>query len=242
MWLYVAAMAFALAGIFKNSDNKLHRSKNLNESEVRIRMDEKRTSLIKRRYDRIAGVYDFLDTPMESMAFKKHRGDVLNKVHGKALEIGVGTGKNIEFYPTDADIIAIDFSEKMLAKAKERAETLQKSVELYHMDVQNLEFEDNVFDTAFTTCVFCSVPDPVEGLKEIRRVLKPGGRLILLEHVLSENKAIKPVMNLLNPVTVRLWGANINRKTSDNIKKAGFKIISETNLSLDIVKLIVAEA
>ncbi len=205
-------------------------------------MDEKRTSLIKRRYDRVARVYDFLDAPMELMAFKRYRGDVLNNVHGKALEIGVGTGKNIEFYPPDADIIAIDFSEKMLAKAEKRADKLQKDVALYHMDVQNLEFEDNVFDTAFSTCVFCSVPDPIEGLKEIKRVLKPGGQLVLLEHVLSEHRAIKPVMNLLNPVTVRLWGANINRKTSENIKKAGFKIISEKNLSLDIVKLIVAEA
>ncbi|MDW7671563.1 MAG: methyltransferase domain-containing protein [Bacillota bacterium] len=205
-------------------------------------MDEKRTSIIRHRYNRVAAVYDFLDAPMELMAFKKYRGEVMNNVHGKALEIGVGTGKNIEFYPADADIIAIDFSEKMLEKAKQRVVKLNKHVELLQMDVQNLAFEDNVFDTAFTTCVFCSVPDPVEGLKEIKRVLKPGGQLILLEHVLSKHRLVKPFMHLFNPVTVRLWGANINRKTSENIKKAGFKIISEKNLTLDIVKLIVAEA
>ncbi len=205
-------------------------------------MDKKRTSSIKRRYDRISAIYDFLDAPMELMAFKKHRETVLNKVTGSVLEIGVGTGKNIAFYPDDATITAIDFSEKMLERAKKRAAKLQKNVTLYHMDVQQLEFEDNVFDTAFSTCVFCSVPDPIEGLEEVKRVLKPGGQFILLEHVLSERRFMQPLMNLFNPVTVRLWGANINRKTCENVKKAGFKIINETNLSLDIVKLIVAEA
>ena len=205
-------------------------------------MDKRRTSLIKRRYNRVAGVYDYLDAPMELLAFKKYRGKVLNEVSGKTLEIGIGTGKNLEFYPDDADITAIDFSEKMLERAEKRADKLQKNVKLYQMDVQDLDFEDDVFDSAFSTCVFCSVPDPVEGLKEVKRVLKPGGQLILLEHVLSDYRLIKPLMNLFNPVTVRLWGANINRKTSENVKKAGFKNISVKNLSLDIVKLIKAEA
>ena len=182
------------------------------------------TSLIKRRYDRVAKFYDILDVPMELLAFRKYREKVLQNLNGKALEVGIGTGRNIEFYPDHVDITAIDFSPRMLEKARERASKYNKQVKLFEMDVQDLDFEDNVFDSAFSTCVFCSVPDPVKGLEEVSRVLKPGGKLILLEHVLSNYKLIRPLMNIINPLTVRLWGANINRETIFNIKKAGFAI------------------
>ena len=105
--------------------------------------------------------------------------------------------------------------------------------------MQNLEFQDNSFDTVFATCVFCSVPDPVQGLKEIKRVCKPEGKIILLEHVRSENKIIGALMDFINPVVVSLIGVNINRRTVENVKKAGFTKIEATNLWKEIIKKIV---
>ncbi|BCJ98453.1 class I SAM-dependent methyltransferase [Anaerocolumna chitinilytica] len=193
---------------------------------------------IKRRYNRIASVYDIFEQPMELMLFKKWRTEVLSSLNGKCLEVGVGTGKNIPFYPDGIDMTAIDFSEKMLEKAKDKANVLKKNIEFFHMDVQNMDFKDNTFDNVFTTCVFCSVPDPVKGLMEIKRVCKPDGKIIMIEHVRSEIKVIGLIMDVLNPITVNLYGANINRKTVDNVRKAGFVKVKITNLAGDIVKKI----
>jgi len=176
---------------------------------------------------------------MEGMSMKKWRLEATKVLKGKVLEIGVGTGKNIPYYADDIEITAIDFSEKMLAKAREKAKKLNKQVELIQMDAQNMDFADNTFDMVFTTCVFCSVPDPVKGLKEIRRVCKPNGKIIMIEHVRSERKVLGLIMDVFNPLTVNLWGANINRRTVENIQKAGFTRVNDTNLIGDIVKKII---
>ena len=193
---------------------------------------------IRRRYDRVAAIYDIFEHPMELMALKKWRKEITDELAGCVLEVGVGTGKNMIYYPENINITAIDFSGKMLEKAKVRANKLNKDVKLIQMDVQNLEFPDNSFDYIFTTCVFCSVPDPVKGLAEIRRVCKPDGRIIMIEHVRSEKKVIGALMDLLNPFIVNLYGANINRRTVNNVMLAGFIEISVTDLVGDIVKKI----
>lgn len=197
------------------------------------------TEKVRKRYDRISKVYDVFEQPMEIMALKKWREEVAKDLKGKVLEVGGGTGKNIPYYPDDIEVTAIDFSEKMLAKATRKASELNKKVKLIHMDAQNMDFPDNTFDTVFTTCVFCSVPDPVKGLEEIRRVCKPDGNIIMIEHVRSEKKVLGLIMDTLNPVTVNLYGANINRKTVENIKLAGFTEVEVTNITSDIVKKIV---
>lgn len=194
---------------------------------------------IRRRYNRAARFYDLLEKPMEVMSLKKWRMEAVKALKGKVLEVGIGTGRNIEYYPEDLDITAIDFSEKMLEKAKEKIKKFNKKVNLMQMNAQDLQFPDNTFDTVFTTCVFCSVPDPVTGLKEIRRVCKPTGKIIMIEHVRSEQRVLGLIMDVLNPLVVNTYGANINRRTVENIHKSGYTKVEVTNLFSDIVKKIV---
>lgn len=191
---------------------------------------------IRKKYNRAARFYDILETPMEMMALREWRIDLMKGLEGNILEIGVGTGKNIEYYPDDISITAIDFSEGMLQKAREKAEKYNKNVTLIQMDAQDMKFPDNTFDTIFTTCVYCSVPDPVKGLKEMRRVCKPNGKIIMIEHVRSEMWLLGAVMDILNPIVVTTYGANINRKTVENIYKSGFTDVNSNNLYGDIVK------
>jgi ubiquinone/menaquinone biosynthesis C-methylase UbiE len=198
-------------------------------------------NLTRKRYNRIAFFYDLMDAPIEHLRFASWRPLVRDRIKGsKALEVGVGTGKNLDYYPDDIKITAVDLSPLMLKRAQKRAGLLGLDVRLLEMDAQYLAFPDNYFDTIFATFVFCSVPDPVQGLRELRRVCKPDGRLLLLEHVRPTNKLLGIFFDVLNPFVVRIMGANINRRTIDNIKKAGWHIHTEKKLSSDIVWLIEA--
>ncbi len=195
---------------------------------------------IQNRYDRISKIYDLLEKPMELMAIAKWRKKIIKRMEGdKILEVGVGTGKNLQYYPKNIDVTGIDISKKMLEKARNRAKNME-NIELIEMDAQKMGFDDNSFDTVITSCVFCSVPDPIKGLKEIRRVCKNNGKLIMLEHMRTRNKLVGKFMDMINFIPLNIWGANINRKTIENIKQAGFKeeSIVYKNIWSDIVKLI----
>ena len=120
---------------------------------------------------------------------------------GEVLEIGIGTSVNLEFYPEDVSVTGIDFSPKMLEKARNKADKLTQNINILEMDVERLDFADDSFDTVVVTCVFCSVPNPIQGLKEVRRVTKPSGKIILLEHMRSGNEFIGKIMDMLNPIT-----------------------------------------
>lgn len=196
---------------------------------------------IKKRYDRLAPYFDSLEAVMEGLFFKKWRKRLWAKAEGEhILEIGVGTGKNFDYYPHGARITAIDFSGKMLDIARHKKSRKLIDVDLHVMDVESLEFADNCFDTVIASFVFCSVPSPRKGLKELHRVLKPGGQIVLLEHVLSSRPLVARLMNLLNPLTVSLLGANINRQTIKNVQASGFSSIHVDSSSGDIIKLIQA--
>ena len=127
----------------------------------------------------------------------------------------------------------------MLKKARERARGLA-DVALYEMDVQSLAFPDHTFDTVVATCVFCSVPDPIMGFRELQRVCKPDGQLVFLEHIRSDNKFMGTLMDMFNPAIVRLIGANINRRTLENIREAGLELKQVDTVGMEILKLIVA--
>ncbi len=201
--------------------------------------ESKATEIIKKRYNRIAPLYDFMEGLVERSRYSKWRELLWSKVEGPhILEVGVGTGKNFPYYPADAEITAIDFSEKMLRRAEDRARQQKIKVHLQPMDVQNLEFADNTFDTVTASFIFCSVPDPVRGLMEVGRVCKPEGKVVLLEHVLSANRVLGWLMNTANPLVVRAIGANINRRTVENVPKANLVVEQVTDLGAGIFKLI----
>ncbi len=194
---------------------------------------------IRRRYDRLAPWFDSLEGFLEGLFFRRLRKILWAQATGKhILEVGVGTGKNFGFYPRNAHITAIDFSPKMLAQAQRKKDRKQVDVELALMDVQTICYADNSFDTVVASFVFCSAPLPRKGLKELHRVLKPGGQLLLLEHVLSSNRLMAGIMNTVNPLVVRLFGANINRQTIKNVQACPFQQIFVDPASSDMIKLI----
>lgn len=203
--------------------------------------EDKATEITRRRYDRIALLYDLMEGLVAGFRGSKWRQLLWRKVEGTCiLEVGVGTGKNFPCYPAGAEITAIDFSERMLERAKYRVGKQKVKVNLQQMDVQHLQFEDNTFDTVVAAFVFCSVPDPVRGLMEVERVCKPGGKVVLLEHVLSANRILGWLMNLASPLVALMMGANINRRTVENVSQSGLIVEQVTDLGAGIFKLIEA--
>ncbi|WP_432718577.1 class I SAM-dependent methyltransferase [Pectinatus frisingensis] len=195
------------------------------------------TKVIKQRYNRTARFYNFMD----KMISKRLRRQIVELASGNVLEIGVGTGKNLSYYK-NCVVTGIDFSSGMLAKAQKVVRQRQMPIKLLEMDAQNMMFPDNSFDTVLATCVFCSVPNPVKGLEEARRVCKSDGRIILLEHVRSENLFLGRLMDILNPLSLHLIGSNINRKTVENVEKANIKILQVKNVKGNLVKLIIGRS
>lgn len=198
--------------------------------------------LTRPRYDRIAPVYDLVQGSLE-LPIRHCRRELWARIGaGQVLEVGVGTGKNIRFYPPDAAVTAIDLSPRMLNRARSKARQQRFSVRFQLADVQHLPYQNQRFDVVVGTFVFFAVPDPILALGEVRRVLKPGGKLLLLEHVLSERRFFRGLMKLLDPVSSHLWGAHIDRDTVAQVRAIGFNDVRVDNLALDIIRRIEAQA
>jgi ubiquinone/menaquinone biosynthesis C-methylase UbiE len=208
-----------------------------------MEINGKETQATRARYNRLAPVYDQMEFLIERR-FRSWRQKLWSQVPpGRVLEVGVGTGKNMPYYPQDVKVVGIDLSDRMLAQARQRAREDGVEVELHEMDAQSLEFEDDSFDAAIATFVFCSVPDAIRGLQQLARVIKPEGQIFLLEHVRVNQPLIGSLMDLLNPLVVRIMGANINRRTEENVRRAGLVVERVEALAPGgLVKLIVAQA
>jgi ubiquinone/menaquinone biosynthesis C-methylase UbiE len=175
-------------------------------------------------YDRVAGIYDLYTAPMEALGTSRARQRLFGRATGNILELGVGTGLNLPYYPAEARLTGIDVSSRMLDRARGRAVRLGRAVELEVADIQNLPYPDDSFDTVTAACVFCSVDDPVRGLREAARVLRPTGELLLCEHVRPRNPVLGRIADVLSPLTRRLVGPALNRRTEENVTAAGLQI------------------
>ena len=185
---------------------------------------EERQDAVTARYDRAARFYDLYDKPMDLFGVRRRRRRLLGNASGNTLEVGVGTGRNLTFYPADIELTGIDISPNMLARARKAAARYRPDTRLALGDIHHLDFADDSFDTATATCVFCSVADPVAGLQELARVVRPTGTILLLEHVRPTNRQIGWLFDRLTPITRRLLGPEINRRTEQNIEAAGLTI------------------
>jgi len=208
------------------------------ESNIEQQTLHTESALVRERYDRTARHYDIMTWPMEVMAMDRHRSRLIAEVEGaRVLEVGVGTGRNLSLYPDAVQVDAIDFSPRMLERAQRRPP--RTNVRLALMDVQELAWPSETFDTVVSTCVFCSVPDALKGLQEIRRVLRAGGRALFLEHVRPGTPWLAALFDWLDPFVSRR-GPHINRRTMETIRAAGFVVEREENLMSDVLKLVVA--
>jgi ubiquinone/menaquinone biosynthesis C-methylase UbiE len=190
------------------------------------------------KWDKVSQNFDFFSFG-DDHRLGPHKRRLFAKIHGATLMVAAGTGNDFRFFPPSQSITAIDISPKMLERAKQKAAAYPGKIELRQMDVTQLDFPDNSFDTVVTVCTFCSVPKPVAGLRELRRVLKPGGQLLMFEHVRSRIGPLGILLDLMTPLSRRL-GPDLNRDTVGNVQKAGFRLRREENVYLDIVKIIEA--
>ena len=191
-----------------------------------------------RAYDRVAKFYDTLTFFVEWFV-SKHRKEILKLVEGQILEVGVGTGNSFKDYPSYNRFVPFNESGEMLQRAANKLNGYEGDLELLLADMEYLPFKDEVFDTVFTSLVLCSVVNPVRKLKDMKRVAKMNGKLLMVEHVKSKNKFLGYLMEKLNPLLAPL--DNINRDTVKNLKEASWTVKQERNLAYDIFKAIVAE-
>ena len=180
---------------------------------------------VARVYDRVARFYDLYDTPMDWLGGARRRRRVLSHAEGRVLEVGIGTGRNTEHYRAGVRVTGVDLSGTMLSRARQRIKRSEVVDSLVQGDAQRLPYPDATFDTVTATCVFCSVADPVAGLREARRVVKPTGQVLLLEHVRPRHRVLGWLFDLLSPLTRRLFGPSINRRTEENVAAASLRII-----------------
>lgn len=159
---------------------------------------------------------------------------VFREMTGQVLFVAIGTGVDIRYFPPGREIVAVDISQEMLRRAERRRARYAGDLRLVRADAMNLGIPDASFDTVVTSCTMCSVPDPIRVLRELYRVLRPGGKILMFEHVRSRNPVLGSVLDLMTLWT-RLGGTEMNRDTLANVQTAGFRITKVESVYLDII-------
>lgn len=198
------------------------------------------TDRIRRVWDARAPRYDRGVVLVERLLFGDGRAWACSAASGDVLEVAIGTGRNLPFYPATARLTGIDLSAAMLEVARRRAQEISRPVELRQGDAQVLPFSDASFDTVVCTLSLCSIPDDRRAIFEMRRVLRPGGQLRLLDHVPSSARLWRHAQWLLERVTLRLEGEHLLRRPLEQVVAAGFEIESAERFKAGIVERVVA--
>lgn len=175
-------------------------------------------------YDRVAAFYDLYTAPMDAFGGRRARQRLFGQARGRVLELGVGTGLNLQAYPPGITLTGIDISPQMLARGRRRARRLGMHADLEVADIEQLPYPDASFDTVTAACVFCSVGDPVRGLREAARVVRPEGQVLLYEHVRPSNPVLGKLTDLVSPLSRRVFGPELNRRTEHNAQAAGLRV------------------
>jgi ubiquinone/menaquinone biosynthesis C-methylase UbiE len=182
------------------------------------------TERVRKNQDRNAPRYDRQIAFFERLLFGDGRRWVCEQARGQVLELAVGTARNLAYYPDDVAVMGIELSAEMLAIGRRRVGQLGRQADLRLGDAQALDFPENSFDTVVCTLGLCTIPDPRRAVAEARRVLRPGGRILLLEHVRSPSHLIRILQRLLDPLSVRFAADHLTREPLDYVEDEGFEI------------------
>ena len=164
----------------------------------------------------------------------------MRQAAGRVLEVGIGTGRNLPCYRPGVHLTGVELSPGMLTRTAARAEALHRTVDLHVADAQQLPFPDASFDTVTATLTLCSIPDDQAAVRQMARVLRPGGQLLLLDHVASPLRPVATAQRLLDPLLVRLAGDHLLREPDHAVRAAGLVIDELTRSKLGIVARLVA--
>jgi ubiquinone/menaquinone biosynthesis C-methylase UbiE len=194
------------------------------------------------RYQRIARFYDLLDWPFEHGRYRLIRPLLFEGMAGRILDAGVGTGRNMPFYPPGAEMVGIDASPAMLARAERRRQELGIEAELREMDVTRLAFPDASFDAAVASFLFCVLPEEMQepALSELGRVVKPGGLIRMMEYVRPRGAVRRVVARMWEPWMKWAYGAGFDRRTEEHVLEAGLEVADSRFVVDDLIKLITA--
>lgn len=192
----------------------------------------------QKKWDKAAANFDLMAGYGPEKRWLPYKRELFSNMgEGNILFLAVGTGLDIPAFPEGRNITGIDISQKMLDGAAQRAASYSGSLKLQQADVHDLPFADEQFDQIFTSCTFCSVPNPIDGLRALQRVLKPAGEMFMFEHTGSRYYPFKPMMNLMTLVSRKL-GPDMNRTTVENVLAAGYQLKKVTHVYMDVVKTI----
>ena len=196
------------------------------------------TARQKQVWDKAAPGYDKQIAFFEKIQFAGGREWLGTRARGRVLEVAIGTGLNLPHYPTDATITGIELSPAMLAIARHRATSLGLDADLREGDAEHLPFGDASFDTAVSALSLCTIPRPAAAIAEMRRVLVPGGRLLLLDHIGSTWLPIYAAQWLLERITIRAAGEHFTRRQLPLVQAAGFQVMETERLKAGTVERI----